>query len=80
MIVTEEMVRGCHPSSPCRACVGEECRFDEDEMDTLNCPILSKHCERISKNLVRSGAELWRIMRTPGKGRPGTKFKREVER
>ena len=60
MIVTEEMVRGTHPKSPCRICVGQDCAFDVDEMSSLDCIYLRSFLNVIERRMENSEARLWR--------------------
>lgn len=63
MIVTEEMVRGTHPNSPCRICAKHrlDCGFDNDEMASLNCIYMQRHLAEIEIRMKNSGARLWRL-------------------
>ena len=63
MIITEEMVRGTHPSSPCRSCLGLECPFDADELASLDCLYMQRHLAEIDESMKNSGARLWNLKR-----------------
>ena len=58
MEITEEMVRGTAPNSPCRDCVGKDCPYDGD-LGSMKCRTLMEYCGEIEKRMENSEARLW---------------------